>query len=479
MKKLFAMGAFMALLSVGLIPSVSAQKNNWTPLFDGKTLKGWKQLNGQAKYEVQNGVIVGTAVPNTPNSFLTTEKDYGDFIFECEVNVDEGLNSGIQFRSLSKPDYNNGRVHGYQMEIDASDRDYSGGIYDEARRGWLYVPDANPKSKGVFLRNNQWNKYRIEAIGNSLRTFVNGVEISHVIDDLTPSGFICLQVHSIGNRANEAGKQVRWKNVRIQTTNLQPSPASDIRIENWMVNNISEAEKAQGYRLLWDGQTTKGWRGAYKTEFPKSGWNIKDGVLTVDKGDGGESTNGGDIITTDEFGAFELTFQFKLTEGANSGVKYFVRELLQYTHEFKPGQPMVVPAEHAQKGSAIGLEFQVLDDAKHPDAKMGAGGNRTIGSLYDLIPADKVGARKNSIKKIGDWNMGRIVVYPNNRVEHYLNGYKVVEYTRNSDFFKALVQRSKYAVWGDKFGSAEKGPILLQDHGDVVSYRSIKIRELK
>ncbi|MFN4145512.1 MAG: DUF1080 domain-containing protein [Runella sp.] len=454
-------------------------KTQWKSLFDGKTLKGWKQLNGQAKYEVKDGMIVGTAVANTPNSFLTTEQDYGDFIFECEVNVDEGLNSGIQFRSLSKPDYQNGRVHGYQMEIDATDRDFSGGIYDEARRGWLYVSDINPKSRGVFLRNNQWNKYRIEAIGNSLRTFVNGVEIAHVIDDMTLSGFICLQVHSIRSKDDE-GKQIRWRNIRIQTTNLQPSPPSGIRIENYIPNQLSEAEKAQGIKLLWDGQTTNGWRGAYKNTFPKAGWSIKDGVLSVAKGDGGESTNGGDILTLEEFDAFDLTFDFQLTEGVNSGVKYFVKELLQYTHEYNPNNPtMTVPNDYLKKGSAIGLEFQILDDDKHPDAKLGAGGNRTLASLYDLIPADKTGYRSRGLKKIGEWNKGRIVVYPNNKVEHYLNGFKVLEYERNSPFFKALVERSKYAVWGKQFGSAPKGPILLQDHGDVVHYRSIKIKPLK
>ena len=474
MKK-YPIFTLLFILSVG---QLAAQTPKWTALFDGKTLKGWKQLNGQAKYEVKDGIIVGTAVMNTPNSFLTTEKDYGDFIFECEVNVDEGLNSGIQFRSLSKPDYNNNRVHGYQMEVDASDRNYSGGIYDEARRGWLYVPELNTPAMSAFKRFNQWNKYRIEAVGTILRTFINDVEVAHVIDNVTAAGFLCLQVHSIGNKEGE-GKQVRWKNIRIQTVNLQPSPASNVRIENWIPNTVADAEKTQGFKLLWDGQTTNGWRGAYKAEFPKAGWNIKEGVLSVDKGDGAESVNGGDIVTTEQFGAFELTFDFKLTEGANSGVKYFVRELLQPTMEYTPGQAMCLPADYVKRGSAIGLEFQVLDDVKHPDAKMGAGGNRTIGSLYDLIPADKMGARRGAIKKIGDWNQGRVVVYPNNHVEHYLNGFKVVEYDRNSNFFKSLVERSKFAVWGDKFGSAPKGPILLQDHGDVVSYRSIKIRPLQ
>lgn len=464
-------------LLISVTAALSAQKPNWQPLFDGKTLKGWIQLGGQARYEVKDGVIVGSTVANTPNSFLTTEATYGDFIFECEVNVDEGLNSGIQFRSLSVPTFENGRVHGYQMEIDATDRAFSGGIYDEARRGWLYVPELNPATQTAFRRNNTWNLYRIEAIGSTLRTFINGVEVSHVIDNMTAQGFICLQVHSIGAN-EEPGKQVRWRNVRIQTGALQPTPPGNIRIVNMIPNQLSEAEKKQGFQLLWDGQTTKGWRGAYKTAFPEKGWEIRDGELAVKKSDGSESTNGGDIITTEQFGAFELVFDFNFSEGANSGVKYFVRELLQYTHEFQPGQPMMVPENIAQKGSAIGLEFQILDDERHPDAKLGAGGNRTLASLYDLIPADKTGYRNRAVRKPGEWNQGRIVVYPNNRVEHYLNGFKMLEYTRLSPLFNALVERSKYQVWGKQFGAAEKGPILLQDHGDAVRYRSLKIRPL-
>jgi len=462
-----------------LTTALSAQKQTWQPLFDGKTLSGWKQLGGQARYEVKDGSIVGTAVAGTPNSFLTTEKTYGDFIFECEVNVDEGLNSGIQFRSLSKPEFENGRVHGYQMEIDATDRAFSGGIYDESRRGWLYVPELNAPAQTAFRRNNTWNLYRIEAIGTSIRTFINGVEVAHVIDDMTAEGFICLQVHSISDKPEEVGKQVRWRNIRIQTANLKPSPPGNIRVVNLIPNALSDIEKSLGFKLLWDGKTTAGWRGAYKTNFPEKGWEIRDGELCVQKSAGAESANGGDILTLEQFGAFELVFDFNLSEGANSGVKYFVRELLQYTHEFQPGQPMLVPAENVQKGSAIGLEFQILDDAKHPDAKLGAGGNRTLASLYDLIPADKTGHRSRAVRKPGEWNQGRIVVYPDNRVEHYLNGFKMLEYTRLSPLFNALVERSKYAVWGKQFASAPKGPILLQDHGDAVRFRSIKIRELK
>ncbi|MCU0339169.1 MAG: DUF1080 domain-containing protein [Spirosomaceae bacterium] len=444
-----------ALLFLGTTLT-SAYAQQWTSLFDGKTLKGWKQLNGQAKYEVKDGVIIGTAVPNTPNSFLTTEKDYGDFIFECELNVDEGLNSGIQIRSLSKPDYQNGRVHGYQVEVDATDRGYSGGIYDEARRGWLYINDLNEPAKKAFKRNNQWNKYRIEAIGTSLRTFVNGVEVAHVIDDMTASGFICLQVHSIRSKEDE-GKQIRWRNVRIQTTNLKPSPVGNIRVENYLANHLSDTEKGQGWKLLFDGKSLENFRVVNSTETPTKRWKVEDGTVMVSKSDGSETGN--DILTREEFKAFELSFDFQLSEGANSGVKYFINE--KYDTKGKSG---------------IGLEFQVLDDDKHPDAKMGVVGNRTIGSLYDLIPADK--ANKRDIKRpIGNWNKGRVVVYPDNTVEHYLNGHRVVAYRRGDNIYKALVARSKYKDW-ENFGMGEKGPILLQDHGDTVKFRSLKIREL-
>ncbi len=189
----------LTVLLVGCMVQLSSaqkSKDGWQDLFNGKDLNGWKQLNGKAKYEVKDGAIVGTSTMNTPNSFLTTEKDYGDFILELEVMVDDKLNSGIQIRSESKADYMNGRVHGYQVEIDPSARGWAAGIYDEARRGWLYPGDLNPLAQTAF-KNNQWNKYRIEAIGNTIQTFLNGVPIAHLIDDMTPKGFICLQVHAI------------------------------------------------------------------------------------------------------------------------------------------------------------------------------------------------------------------------------------------------------------------------------------------
>jgi hypothetical protein len=349
--------------------SLFAQKAQWQQLFNGKDLKGWKQLGGEAKYDVQNGEIVGTTVLNTPNSFLATEKLYGDFILELEFKLGKEFNSGIQFRSQSRPDYQNGRVFGYQMEIDPSDRKWSGGIYEEGRRGWQYPMELNPAGQNAFKKDG-WNKYRIECRGNEMRTWVNGVPTTHLVDTALPKGFIALQVHGIGKNAADDNKNIYWKNIRLieNPAASQYAPYDNIYVVNNVDNTISGQEKKNGYQLLWDGITSKGWRGVYKKDFPAKGWHMQDGILTIANSTGGEEGSGGDIVTEKQYGAFELEFTFKLTPGANSGVKYFVSE------SYETGGK-----------SAIGLEYQVLDDEKHPDAKLGRDGNRTLASLYDLM----------------------------------------------------------------------------------------------
>lgn len=441
----------LTLLSV-LAVNLSAQ-DNWRPIFNGKNLKGWTKLNGNAEYKVEDGVITGITRSDTPNTFLVYDEDFSDFILEFDFKVDDALNSGVQFRSASLPSYRNGRVHGYQYEIDPSDRAWSGGIYDEAREGWLYSIIC-PAAKSAF-RNGQWNHARIEAVGNRIRTWLNGVPCANLLDDKSSHGFIALQVHEIYDPAL-AGRQVCWKNIRVCTDNLEEEVwacAAGAEELNRMKNVLSDKEKAEGWELLWDGMTTEGWRGARLAGFPEHGWIIEDGTLKVNKADGAESANGGDIVTVSKYRNFELKVDFKITPGANSGIKYFVDT------EMNQGA-----------GSSIGCEFQILDDTRHPDAKAGVNGNRTLASLYDLIPAPedkhyREGFNTALVKVLG------------NHVEHWLNGVKVLEYERNNQMWKSMVDYSKYKVWNG-FGNAAEGHILLQDHGDEVWFRNIKIKQL-
>jgi len=418
------------------------EASGFVSLFDGHSIDGWVQRGGEAVYSVEDGAIVGRTVLDTPNSFLCTPRDYGDFVLRFEVKVDPELNSGVQIRSHSSPEYQDGRVHGYQVEIDPTDRGYSGGVYDEARRGWLQNPEGNEEAMKAF-EAGEWNAYEIEAVGDRIKTWVNGVPVTDLVDGIDRSGFIGLQVHG----SDQEGLEVRWRNLELKE--LPPVSGGG------HPNTLTSAEREAGWRLLWDGHTTWGWRGARSETFPEKGWEIADGALTVLETGGAEAEAGGDIITEDEYANFELRLEFRMTEGANSGIKYFVD-----------------PELNKGKGSAIGLEYQILDDAVHPDATMGRDGNRTLASLYDLIPASK----SKETRPMGEWNEARIIS-EGPFVEHWLNGKKVLGYERGSQEFRELVAQSKYKVWKD-FGEAPEGHILLQDHGNRVSFRNIAIRVL-
>ena len=213
---------------------------------------------------------------------------------------------------------------------------------------------------------------------------------------------------------------------------------------------LSAAERADGWRLLFDGETTRGWRGFKRAAFPTRGWVIESHALKHLASGGEPLPASGDIITTDVFDDFDLRFEWRVTPGANSGVKYFVTE---------------------ERDGPIAHEYQVIDDARHPDAKIGP--HRATGALYDAIaaPASK------PLKPAGEFNAGRILV-DGQHVEHWLNGRKILEYDLGSPALMAAKARSKFkdvAGWGEK----SKGPILLQDHGDEVVFRNLRIRDLR
>jgi hypothetical protein len=224
-------------------------------------------------------------------------------------------------------------------------------------------------------------------------------------------------------------------------------------------NTLTQKEKEQGWRLLWDGKTTDGWQSERGGPFPSSGWVIKDDLLTTTDLGGSEGGNAGDIVTTGKFANYELSVDFRTSTGANSGIIYLV------DLDLKKGP-----------GSPVGYEYQILDDDVHPDAKRGKDGDRTVASLYDLIPAAGTADHTKPIHPVGEWNTARIIVN-GTHAEHWLNGVKVLEYDRDSAQFRELIAASKFKVYPN-FADMHDTVIDLQDHGFPVAFRNIKIREL-
>lgn len=221
-----------------------------------------------------------------------------------------------------------------------------------------------------------------------------------------------------------------------------------VRAQGAEPNTLSEAEKKEGWKLLWDGKTTEGWRSIKAEAWPERGWKIEDGVLRIEAKSGA-----GDLITKEKFGDFELKLDFKMSPKSNSGIKLFI--------ESEPGQV---------KLKALGPEFQILDDERHPDAKNGKDGNRTVGSLYDLIAAPK----DKKVAPIGEWNQAHIIS-KGKKVTFKLNGEVSAEFERGSEKWHEMIAGSKYKRHKG-FGEAETGHILLQDHFDLVFFRNIKIK---
>jgi hypothetical protein len=234
-----------------------------------------------------------------------------------------------------------------------------------------------------------------------------------------------------------------WAAVACLVTTGAPALGSDAP-----PNTLTKAEKDAGWRLLFDGKTTTGWRGFKKDAFPDRGWAAEDGCLKKVATGTGDSLGAGDIVTTETFDDFDLRFEWRIAKGGNSGVKYFVTE---------------------ERAGPIAHEYQVLDDAGHPDAKVGT--HRQAAAFYDVLPPS---VTAKALRPVGEFNQARVLVR-GQHVEHWLNGRKVLEYELGSPALKAAIAKSKFKdVAG--FGTKIRGRILLQDHGDEVCYRNVKIQ---
>lgn len=220
------------------------------------------------------------------------------------------------------------------------------------------------------------------------------------------------------------------------------------------VNVLTKQEVKDGWILLFDGCTTDGWRAYNKEAFPENGWKVEDHTLHVIGSGRGEAGGGGDILYDRKFRNFELSLEWMVSEGGNSGIFYLAQEI--------PGEPVWKNAP----------EMQILDDAKHPDAILGPGGNRAAGSLYDLLPG-----KREAVKPAGEWNHVKILVFKGT-VVHFVNDEKVLEYHLWTDEWKKMVSESKFKDYESFYNTAEEGYVVLQDHGDDVWFRNIKIREL-
>lgn len=393
--------------------------DGWIDLFDGQSLAGWIQKNGTAAYTVEDGTIVGRTVEGSPNSFLSTLKDYGNFELLVDVKCDNGLNSGIQIRSQTTDGSNHGRVNGPQVEIESSGESgaEAGYIYGEATgRGWLVPDDRRTPHK--HYRDGEWNTYRIVADGPRIQTWINDQPIADLTDEAIfethPRGFISLQVHGI--KKGTGPYQVAWRNIQLRTLPETPRPA----------NQLTAAEEQQGFRLLFNGRDLEGWKHA-------GNWVIEEGVLT-------RTGKGGSLVyeTAKMPDDFELRFEWKVAAGSNSGVYY------------RPSQ----------------YEYQILDNAVHADGK---NPRTSAASLYFCMAPSY-----DATRPVGEWNESRVVCQ-GTVVQHWLNGQKVIDFDYHDPKWAAEVELLKQRG-GDV--AARGANLSLQDHGDPVWYRSLRLREI-
>lgn len=276
---------------IAIALATCAAAADWRDLCDGKSLAGWTVRGGKATYAVENGEIVGRTAPGKTNTFLCTDEQFADFELEYEFKVDPKLNSGVQIRSHSFAAYNDGVVFGYQVEIDPSERGYTCGIYEEQRRGWIAKPPQPDEQRRKLFKQGEWNSVRVEAIGDTLRTWLNGERVVELRDGMTTRGFIGLQVHAV---EGDQKLEVRWRKLRIRD-----------------LGDPTRRAPAGAIELISDRGDTSAWSPIDKPDQPIA-WPLKDGVLEVAPGSG-------NLVTRRPFGDCRIHVEFAVDDNGKDG----------------------------------------------------------------------------------------------------------------------------------------------------------------
>jgi len=421
---IISVSVFSSTMSFAFENSSQPTYGEWVNLIDGN-LDDFIKRGGEAVYELKDGILIGKTRPDTPNTFLSTKKDYANFELTFEFNVDPKLNSGVQFRSNVKKTgiwpFDSDRVWGYQSEIDPSDRAWSAGIYEEGGRGWLNNLKDNKAAQQAF-KQNQWNKVRILAVGHSLKTWINGVAAADLTDSKTASGFIAFQVHNV---SYDEERHVQWKNIKVREITL---PKKTALIEA----GKDYAEAPEGADILIANASHQ----MVNDDDEKSDWSFEKGVLQV--GDG-------DSYTPKKYRDFQAHIEFNVNEDLDRGWQ-----------------------QNGNSGFYIQQRYEVqilnsFGQEPHP---------QSVGGIYKIKAADV-----NASKKHGEWQSYDIIFR-----EPRWQGDEKIEDARITVIHNGVLIQDDVAIphetGAGKDEDSTARPIKLQDHSNPVKYRNFWVKEL-